>query len=420
MPAPLVYVIEVQGAAEAAAEIRSFSDALKNTGNTAELTSIHTIELNKNTKDVLDGFNNAAKSVFSLYTKYDALEKFEFKIAEAEKNRDNAQRKLVASQADLDALVDRGITIGAEYEAAILRLDAAQRQLFIANEKVSQNQEGLSQQLLQLGLSIIPTVTKATTGAVGALTALGIITKITNTETGSTVFALNTATFSHLTHKAAVVGSTIATQSLSFATKLLQFAMGPVGWIILGVSTFLGLFATNAFGVRDAMNAVGKAVGDALPFLQPLLNTLADIANTLFPQTEKASSEAGQSMAMDIDGLKQKHQDLFLKWQEQDTGIITSAQNVAQVGGENMNRFAVKIDKVADSVVSDARRMEKALSKIGAVDVGGFLADPRGESKSSISASGESHGSITVIINMDSKEIAKYVSEVAGDTIKFV
>ncbi len=94
---------------------------------------------------------------------------------------------------------------------------------------------------------------------------------------------------------------------------------------------------------------------------------------------------------------------------------------VAQVGGENMNRFAIKIDKVADSVVADARRMEKALAKVGGIDVGDFLADPRGESKSSKASSlGGTERSITVIINMDGKQIAKYFSDFAGDTIKFV
>ncbi len=85
-----------------------------------------------------------------------------------------------------------------------------------------------------------------------------------------------------------------------------------------------------------------------------------------------------------------------------------------------MNRFAIKIDKVADSVVADARRMEKALAKVGGVDVGGFLADPRGEDKKSMIGGSGAERSITVIINMDGKQIAKYFSDFAGDTIKFV
>lgn len=421
VPASLKYILEVIGVAEAVSELETFDGALANMNQTAE----RSVEQNVNLKDSVGkvglGFVSAASEALSLWTQYDNLEKLELKITIAEKNLDSAKRSLIMSQAALDELVTRGITSGAEYEAAVINVDMAQQQLNIANEHLIQSQGNLTQQQLNFGLVVLPTVFNAIQGIHAAIeTWRTVQIALTTAQSAQTIVNLGSiGSFTALT--AATMAQTFATNAGVIATRLFHLAMGPIGWTILGVSTFLGLFATNAFGVRDAMNAVGKAVGDALLFLQPLLNALAEIANTLFPQTEKASSEAGQSMAVDIEGLKQKHEELYLRWQEQDTGIISSALSVAQVGGENMNRFAIKIDKVADSVVADARRMEKALSKVGAVDVGGFLADPRGESKSSKASSlGGTERSITVIINMDGKQIAKYFSDFAGDTIKFV
>lgn len=47
--------------------------------------------------------------------------------------------------------------------------------------------------------------------------------------------------------------------------------MGPIGIAIIGVSSFMALFPTNAFGVPDAINAAGKAIVDAVPILHHYL-----------------------------------------------------------------------------------------------------------------------------------------------------
>jgi hypothetical protein len=69
------------------------------------------------------------------------------------------------------------------------------------------------------------------------------------------------------------------------AVKTTMLAMGPIGWILMGVGTVLALIATNAFGVRDAINAMGKAIGDALPFLKPVLEFLGAAGNAIFGET---------------------------------------------------------------------------------------------------------------------------------------
>ena len=50
---------------------------------------------------------------------------------------------------------------------------------------------------------------------------------------------------------------------------------------LAALAIVLVLVATNAFGFRDKLNAVGKAIGDAVPALQPLLLGLKMIGEAL-------------------------------------------------------------------------------------------------------------------------------------------
>ena len=82
------------------------------------------------------------------------------------------------------------------------------------------------------------------------------------------------------------------------ASRLAQLAMGPVGLILIGIGTVLTLVATNAFGVRDAFNSFGKALGDTFPFLKPLLDLIKGLAGAmglLGPESEKAAAGLGKA-----------------------------------------------------------------------------------------------------------------------------
>jgi hypothetical protein len=62
----------------------------------------------------------------------------------------------------------------------------------------------------------------------------------------------------------AVSGIAPAANKAGLAMKLLHFAMGPVGIILLAVGALFALYATNAWGFADAVNGVAKSILGAI------------------------------------------------------------------------------------------------------------------------------------------------------------
>jgi uncharacterized protein YukE len=271
------------------------------------------------------------------------------------------------------------------------------------------------------------------------------------------------ATLSMIAHKLATGATTIATHGLALATKLLHLAMGPIGLIIIGVTTFLGLFATNAFGVRDAINQMGKAIGDAIPLLRPLLDALATIANTIFPQAEEQTEDFGlttmttnedvmasytqlqseveantsQVTILDAEMAKQ-HKEAFESLQKVTKDVSTSVS-------KSLDDLGNKTEKMADRITKAARRAAEALRSLGLASSGPtktslstkpaangfsgmvteptlFLAGEAGPETVNIApvATAGRNGPvmITVVTQLDGREVARTVSRVQGQSVQ--
>lgn len=268
--APIAFVFQVQGDAEAKSRIQSVGGAFQNFGKTAQATSQQTQVVTRDFKMAALGMTAAASSAIGLYFQFDNLQKSQLRVEKAEKAVTTAQARLISSQQTLKEMVEKGITTGGDYEAAVLRNKAAQDQLDIATQQLTISQGDNTQAQLQFALQVVPTVITAATSVVGALSAI----TGANTAVGAS----------------AGIGS-LGLKGFALAFKSLMLAMGPIGWILLGIGTVLTLIATNAFGVRDAINALGKAIGDALPFLRPILDFLGYVGTALFGETDAMKAE---------------------------------------------------------------------------------------------------------------------------------
>lgn len=88
-------------------------------------------------------------------------------------------------------------------------------------------------------------------------------------------------------------GAATALGNLGGASKGLLITLGPILVVIIVIGAILALVQTNAFGFRDALNAVGKAVGDALPFLRPFLELIKSIFSALLGITGEGALDIG-------------------------------------------------------------------------------------------------------------------------------
>jgi hypothetical protein len=353
--------------------------ALKATGNAADElgkafdeSSTSATKIAETFLGAAGGANAMAKEVFGLWTRFDDLEKVQLKVTSSALNVESAHTALIEKQQALNELVQKGVTYGLEYEIASRQIKEAEDELAIAKEKEEMAQGSLTEAYVNFGFSVIPAVQDVYAG----------FTEVKKAVTGDTWkyvsaiiqerFTTQAASAAHtgsigamMAHKAATMASTLATQGLAFATKLLNIAMGPVGWVILGIGTGLALFATNAFGVRDAVNSMGKAIGDAFPAMKPLLDGLAYIASTLFPDTSKESSAMSDQVSKDFTAM----QDAAAHCAAEQAGSLTDmGVAYASTGNDvaaSMKAMEDAVRKSAGSIKSQLDDLEDALGGVG-------------------------------------------------------
>ncbi len=371
MPAPLAYVLEVQGQAEASAEVDRFGNAIEESDKKAEKATQTTKSMSMSILQAGAGFATAATGAVGLYYQFDNLEKASLRVDMAQKNLTSAEATLASARESLRSLTEKGVSTGDAYHAAVLRVQAAEEQLAIATQKVDLAQGDLTESHLGFALNVLPTVFGAIHGVQGALAILRGA-KIANTAAevaSSAATAGSIPIFAAQT--AAKITAAGATNGLTLATRLLQIAMGPVGWVILGVSGFLALFATNAFGVRDAINAAGKAIGDAIPIIRPLLDMLGNIANALFPQTKDESEKMKTGVTTDLQQVGAQ----FGEFESQTTAsasiVQTSIKDMSDQSSVAVDNMARAVGAAAGQIVTDAQRIESAMQRAKNA-VGGF------------------------------------------------
>jgi hypothetical protein len=153
---------------------------------------------------------------------------------------------------------------------------------------------------------------------------------------------------------ATLPGATKGVQGMSAASKLLHFALGPIGLILIGIGTALALVATNAFGIRDRFNEFGKALGDALPFLRPVLELIKGLGGALGilgPESEAAKKGLGKA---------------FGDMSKQITGFVTTAL-------KKLGRFGNFFKALADLVIAGDFKGALNLLKGGITEFSTFV-----------------------------------------------
>jgi hypothetical protein len=202
-----------------------------------------------------------------------------------------------------------------------------------------------------------------------------------------------TTAASAITYNGALASMNVANQTTAISTMTLGnvmrtvFLSNPITLPLIAVSAVVMALAFNVGGLRDRMNELGKAIGDAPPFLRPLLEALGGLQK-LFgdnadeaKKLETANYAVGDSIAYEkskVQSLNEYLDDQNEKLAEtyhnnllyvQSTGAIKDA---LALSNDELNLAAQYLRKQADeaehtkeenfNLVASHMGLEKALS----------------------------------------------------------
>jgi len=266
--------IAVQGAAQAAEQIGNVNTQLgatqgaannaasgvNNAGNAAGTAAQKHAALKANLIAIAGGFTSAMGGALSLYGAYQSLEMATLGVQRADTLAEAAHTRVMKAQDAYNKAVEK---FGPNSRQAI----EAGRALATAKEK-----EGEAVDKARLKHEELNTAYANFIQQLGpSLMSIG----------GSVV-----TMFSGLTGKAggaaaAAEGFGKAMGGASIGGRSMLGVLGPIGLAIGAGLLLYEALKNNWFGITDAFTAAGKAIGDALPFLRPVLILIQDIGGAL-------------------------------------------------------------------------------------------------------------------------------------------
>lgn len=368
--------MQVEGDSEVKSKLNAVGDEVEDVGKKTEQSANSAVRMQTDYLNAAGGFSTAAISIASLGFQFDALEKVSLRVDRANAAVSSSQATLVSAQNSLNKLVEKGVTSGPQYEVALLRVKSAQEQLAINTQNASIAQDDVSQAYLDFSLSVVPTALSAVSGIQSAMTALRGVQFLGIGATAAQSATTSAAAATNVAYAGATATATTATGGMTLATRMLTLAMGPIGIAILGVSTFMALFATNAFGIRDAINAAGKAIGDAIPILRPLLDMLGGIANALFPQAAKEAGDFGATATTSLTEVSQQYPELATASTMSADTVVADYERIAGQSQQTQQMTAASLSLMTQNVGTSVTAQSAAFADLGkaAVDAGNAVA----------------------------------------------
>ncbi|MEM3161286.1 MAG: hypothetical protein QXJ74_10945 [Nitrososphaera sp.] len=369
--APLTYVLQIVGSADAMRQLRAVSDQIRQLGDESaqssakvESTSVSITQLATEIGTSANQFNSAIKSASGLYFQYDALEKVELRVEKAERGLTSARAGLLGAQNALNELVGKGIESGPQYEEAQLRVQAAQDALRIKTEELGMAQENLSEAQFKFALSVIPTSISAVSSFAGGVKTLQgsmLVARLSSIDLSGAIWGTNTSL--HATPIASAMAAT-GVRGFGLAVKTTMLSIGPLGWALIGITTALTLVSTNAFGVRDAIHAMGKAIGDAIPVLRPFLEWLGEASRALFPDAGAEAEKMGAGVSSSMEGMATSTQTSTSSQGASLEELKAQFTSTKETGSQEFDALAGSLNTEINRMISDVNRAKAALEDL--------------------------------------------------------
>jgi len=272
-------------------------------------------------------FALAGDASWRLFEAFDSLEKIEVASSRSTLNVQRAQDQLANATDKLNKMQNDGKSSAADLAKQQEQVRLAQEKLSVVTQNNQRIQGDLNEAYVHFAQSVGPIAIEAgvainglwsnlsknsgalKAGVTGVIGAFGNLGNSMKNSVGSlvsfkdgvaglpgvlTVAKASTIGLSEgmATMPAAASGASLGVKGLTISIKGLQFTLGPIGIALIAITTLMTALATNAFGIRDAVNSAGKALGDMLPILRPVLGVLQEFGRMLGLTDDAANSAA--------------------------------------------------------------------------------------------------------------------------------
>ncbi|MCW4045236.1 MAG: hypothetical protein NWE94_06945 [Candidatus Bathyarchaeota archaeon] len=201
-------------------------------------------QTNTSAKNLVMGFSGLATSAFSLYNAYDRVADMQVSVDRANLQVKQSANSVEDAQRKLNVAIEKYGADSVQAKAAADDLRLAQERYQVAVDRAQMVQGNMNEVMVSSALSIIPTV----------ITAIGSLSTIKASW-------------------AAVTGGVTAAQT-ALGSALDFLAANPIVAVVAAIGLIIGalIAAYNACPeFRDAVNAIGKALGD---FFKPILDAV--------------------------------------------------------------------------------------------------------------------------------------------------
>lgn len=236
--------------------------AINNAGNAAVKNAV-------NFQTMGQGMLNLSTAGVQTYTSISNLARAENRAEAASLGLQRAQDLLARKTLAYNKMVEAGLGNSREAKLLLNEMETATNDLAVKQDKLKIEQEAVTDvymlffaNLANVGVSslmiyktMMEGVTKAQVINKAATIGNTVATKLNTLAKWNSSKSLIANAVANNTATAGLVKSTLAVKAATVATKALNFALGPVGLVIMGISAALMAYETNFLGFKDGVNS---------------------------------------------------------------------------------------------------------------------------------------------------------------------
>lgn len=297
------------------------------------------------------GMLNLSTTAVQTYTSISNLARAQNRAEAAAVGQQRAQDALNRFQIKYNKLLESGTASTRDLTQAQNELNTAMEDYKVKAEKAKIEADAvLDIQLLffaniaNVGVSSLQVLSSMLSASTKTMIANSVQTKLNSIEKWNNTWSLTSNTgaanvnaIAYNKNAVAALGATASTKGLTLAQRALNIAMGPIGWITLGVSAAFTVYETNAWGAKDAINGLLGIQDD----LKTGMNESGVSAENFAKQLEKMGDVSGKKLPDSFRKLKEEV--IKLRQEMKITGA--EAGVMFQTTAYNTQQASIKINK---------------------------------------------------------------------------